>query len=286
MSGALIAANAPMTVSQVALYQGADREKILIDGAKKEGAFTLYGSHTWYRTMAKEFEKKYPFIKVTEYRTDGRTPDQARHRGNQSRSVHRRCHRYHRRTDRRDETGRSFSRTLDTRRASLPGRRQNQRQERFLLRRPLRDLCQLGLQHVCRFRRPKRRKRWRDLLESEMERQDVDRQHDDGYALDRQHAGELWTGNTWRKSPSKRSKCKTWPARAGRPGSVRRSAAVADDLRRQHHPGQTKGRAGGLASAGAGGDHGRLFRPIGKSAASRMRLCSFSTGCIRKKASR
>ena len=68
-----IAANTPMTVSQVALYQGADREKILIEGAKKEGAFTLYGSHTWYRTMAKEFEKKYPFIKVTEYRTDGRT---------------------------------------------------------------------------------------------------------------------------------------------------------------------------------------------------------------------
>ena len=53
-----------MSVAQVALYQGADREKILIEGAKKEGAFMLYGSHTWYRTMAKEFEKKYPFIKV------------------------------------------------------------------------------------------------------------------------------------------------------------------------------------------------------------------------------
>lgn len=67
------AAAAPMSTAQLALYQGADREKILIEGAKKEGAFTLYGSHTWYRTMAKEFEKKYPFIKVTEYRTDGRT---------------------------------------------------------------------------------------------------------------------------------------------------------------------------------------------------------------------
>ena len=67
------AATAPMSVSQLALYQGADREKILIEGAKKEGAFTLYGSHTWYRTMAKEFEKKYPFIKVNEYRADGRT---------------------------------------------------------------------------------------------------------------------------------------------------------------------------------------------------------------------
>ena len=68
-----LAASAPMSMSQLALYQGADREKILIEGAKKEGAFTLYGSHTWYRTMAKEFEKKFPFIKVTEYRTDGRS---------------------------------------------------------------------------------------------------------------------------------------------------------------------------------------------------------------------
>jgi iron(III) transport system substrate-binding protein len=66
------AASAPMTVSQLALYQGADREKILIEGAKKEGAFTLYDSHTWFRTIAKEFEKKYPFIKVSEFRTDGR----------------------------------------------------------------------------------------------------------------------------------------------------------------------------------------------------------------------
>jgi len=68
-----LAASAPMSSSQLALYQGADREKILIEGAKKEAAFTLYGSHTWYRTMANQFEKKYPFIKVTEYRSDGRT---------------------------------------------------------------------------------------------------------------------------------------------------------------------------------------------------------------------
>ena len=67
------AANAPMTSAQLALYQGADREKMLIEGAKKEGAFTLYDSHTWFRTIAKEFEKKYPFIKVTEFRTDGRS---------------------------------------------------------------------------------------------------------------------------------------------------------------------------------------------------------------------
>ena len=69
----VLAANAPMTVPQIALYQGADREKILIEGAKKEGAFTLYGSHSWYRSMAKEFEKKHPFLKITEFRPDGRS---------------------------------------------------------------------------------------------------------------------------------------------------------------------------------------------------------------------
>jgi len=66
------AAAAPISASQLALYQGTDREKILIEGAKKEVAFTLYDSHTWFRTIAKEFEKKYPFIKVSEFRTDGR----------------------------------------------------------------------------------------------------------------------------------------------------------------------------------------------------------------------
>jgi iron(III) transport system substrate-binding protein len=61
-----------MTIAQLALYQGADREKILIEGAKREGQFTLYDSHTWFRTYVKEFEKKYPFIKVSEWRNDSK----------------------------------------------------------------------------------------------------------------------------------------------------------------------------------------------------------------------
>ena len=69
----LLAASAPMTPSELALYEGPDREKILIDGAKKEGALTLYDSHTWFRTVVKEFEKKYPFIKVSEFRSDSKT---------------------------------------------------------------------------------------------------------------------------------------------------------------------------------------------------------------------
>jgi iron(III) transport system substrate-binding protein len=66
------AASAPMSPSQLALYQGADRERILIEGAKREGQFTLYTSHTWFRTFVKEFEKKYPFIKTTEWRNDSK----------------------------------------------------------------------------------------------------------------------------------------------------------------------------------------------------------------------
>jgi iron(III) transport system substrate-binding protein len=70
---AACAASASMSTAQLALYQGADREKLLIEGAKKEGAFTLYDSHTWFRTFVKEFEKKYPFIKVSEFRSDSNT---------------------------------------------------------------------------------------------------------------------------------------------------------------------------------------------------------------------
>jgi len=68
----VFAANAPLTAPQIALYQGADREKILVEGAKREGQFTLYTSHTWFKTFVKEFEKKYPFIRATEWRNDSK----------------------------------------------------------------------------------------------------------------------------------------------------------------------------------------------------------------------
>jgi iron(III) transport system substrate-binding protein len=67
-----LAASAPMSPAQLALYQGADREKALIEGAKKEGQLTFYNSHTWFRTYVKDFEKKYPFIKVSEWRSDSK----------------------------------------------------------------------------------------------------------------------------------------------------------------------------------------------------------------------
>ena len=66
-----LAASAPMPVSQLALYQGADSKTILIQGAKKEGQVVFYNSHTWFKAVAQEFEKKYPFIKVAEWRAEG-----------------------------------------------------------------------------------------------------------------------------------------------------------------------------------------------------------------------
>jgi iron(III) transport system substrate-binding protein len=66
------AGTAPTSIAQVALYQGSDREKVLSEGAKREGQFTLYTSHTWFRTFVKEFEKKYPFIKASEWRNDSK----------------------------------------------------------------------------------------------------------------------------------------------------------------------------------------------------------------------
>ena len=51
----VFAASAPMSDAQIALYQGADREKILVDGAKREGQLTFYNSHTWFRTFVRDF---------------------------------------------------------------------------------------------------------------------------------------------------------------------------------------------------------------------------------------
>jgi iron(III) transport system substrate-binding protein len=70
--GSALTASAPTTVAQIAVYQGADREKFLIEGAKREGQVTFYNSHTWFRTFVKDFEKKYPFIKVAEWRNDSK----------------------------------------------------------------------------------------------------------------------------------------------------------------------------------------------------------------------
>lgn len=64
-------ATKPTTVAEIALYQGPDREQILIDGAKKEGGVVFYNPNTWMdKVVTEDFAKKYPFIKVSTWRSD------------------------------------------------------------------------------------------------------------------------------------------------------------------------------------------------------------------------
>jgi iron(III) transport system substrate-binding protein len=56
------------TVVDMALYKGSNREKILIEGAKKEGQLTLYTSNSVVAgVVSQTFERKYPFIKVSSW---------------------------------------------------------------------------------------------------------------------------------------------------------------------------------------------------------------------------
>jgi iron(III) transport system substrate-binding protein len=61
---ALPALAAPKTVSEIANYAGADRQQLLEDGARHEGALMLYATGTQIQPLLDRFMKKYPFIKV------------------------------------------------------------------------------------------------------------------------------------------------------------------------------------------------------------------------------
>jgi iron(III) transport system substrate-binding protein len=62
------------SLAELAFYQGADREKILLEGAKKEGQVTFYTSNTWVAgPVSQEFERKYPFVKANVWRSDSKS---------------------------------------------------------------------------------------------------------------------------------------------------------------------------------------------------------------------
>jgi iron(III) transport system substrate-binding protein len=72
LAGVARAASKPATLAELALYRGPDRETILLEGAKKEGQVTFYTSNTWIVKVAEEFGKRYPFIKVSTWRSDSK----------------------------------------------------------------------------------------------------------------------------------------------------------------------------------------------------------------------
>jgi iron(III) transport system substrate-binding protein len=55
---------APRTVGEIANYAGADRQQLLVDGARREGALMLYATGTQIQPLLDRFTQKYPFIKV------------------------------------------------------------------------------------------------------------------------------------------------------------------------------------------------------------------------------
>jgi iron(III) transport system substrate-binding protein len=56
---------APKTVGEIATYQGANRQQILEDGARREGTLMLYATGTQIQPLLDRFMRIYPFIKVT-----------------------------------------------------------------------------------------------------------------------------------------------------------------------------------------------------------------------------
>jgi iron(III) transport system substrate-binding protein len=71
ISDAASATKKPTTVAEIALYKGVDRQQILEEGAKKEGALVFYTSGILTQAVnpvVDSFRKKYPYIKVDVWR--------------------------------------------------------------------------------------------------------------------------------------------------------------------------------------------------------------------------
>jgi iron(III) transport system substrate-binding protein len=60
----VMAQGKPTTVEAIAAYEGADRQQILEEGARKEGSLLLYTTGTQIQPLIDKFKEKYPFIKV------------------------------------------------------------------------------------------------------------------------------------------------------------------------------------------------------------------------------
>src|ERR1700704_5233438 len=58
----------PANVEAVANYAGADRQKVLEDGARREGGLLLYTTGTQIKPLLDRFEQKYPYLKLEQVR--------------------------------------------------------------------------------------------------------------------------------------------------------------------------------------------------------------------------
>ncbi len=63
-----------LTTEEILNYTGPDRQKVLEEGARKEGTVVIYSGmivNQLLRPLTEAFEKKYPFIRTKYYRGDG-----------------------------------------------------------------------------------------------------------------------------------------------------------------------------------------------------------------------
>jgi ABC-type Fe3+ transport system substrate-binding protein len=71
LTASFVARSGAASVEEIALYNKPDRQKILVDGARKEGKITWYTSlivDQLVRPMKEAFEKKYPFLQIEHFR--------------------------------------------------------------------------------------------------------------------------------------------------------------------------------------------------------------------------
>jgi iron(III) transport system substrate-binding protein len=64
VGGISAAAAAPTTVAEIANYTGQDRQQILEDGAKREGALMIYTTGTQIQPLLDRFRQKYPYLRI------------------------------------------------------------------------------------------------------------------------------------------------------------------------------------------------------------------------------
>src|SRR5258706_3926429 len=65
----------PAPALNVAMYKGVDRDKLILDGAKREGKVSIYSGmieNQALRPLVDAFEKKYSFVDVEYWRGDSR----------------------------------------------------------------------------------------------------------------------------------------------------------------------------------------------------------------------
>jgi iron(III) transport system substrate-binding protein len=55
---------AQLAVETIANYAGLDRQRILEQGARREGSLLLYTTGTQIKPLIDRFEQKYPYVKV------------------------------------------------------------------------------------------------------------------------------------------------------------------------------------------------------------------------------